>query len=163
MSKDGRYFLAVGRGSLDVWDGRTGDLKYAASAERGYFTPDGGKIVVTTGKDDPVFRVYAAATGKQLQSFGKLPGGAANGWLSPDGKAILVYGKDGVTASLWDVESEKEMHRWPATLPAHGSFPWEFGDGYFFIKPDGKTAFLTWRPPKESGGGEVRPGESQIH
>ncbi len=67
-------------------------------------SPDGSRIA--TASWDGTFRVWNAATGRELRRFGQAGGSAAA--FSPDGKLVASGGMD-KSLHVWDFESGKEV------------------------------------------------------
>jgi WD40 repeat protein len=97
-----------GRGS--IWDIETGQCLVTLAGDHedgililGYpwemiaFSPDGGLVVTVAGGT----RIWDAATGEQLASFGGYLPEVLTVSASPDGTAIVTAGGDG-TARIWD-------------------------------------------------------------
>lgn len=90
---------------------------------------DGKQMI--TGSQDGTLRIWEAATGRELRSFGKAaPAANANVdlrrrvylnmmsaiALAPDGQALVSAGQDG-TITLWDVATGKELRSWKTNPP----------------------------------------------
>jgi RNA polymerase sigma factor (sigma-70 family) len=138
FSPDGKMLLSGGD-TIHLLDARTGRQVRRFPAHGGVaFSPD-GKTVACRGLDE-VVRLWDTATGKEPRFLWpprdekREPVGflaSSHGWVafSPDGKLLADGGHEGV-ATVWDVRTEKVLHR----FKGHKGF---LESGAF--SPDGKT------------------------
>ena len=118
-SSDGKRLLSNEDGSkYRLWDTTTG--KFIALVGEGQysekhlgvtFSPDGQRVAAAAGKE---VRLYDAATGRQLASFGPHAWPVEGVTFSPDGKWICTQkceaaGPD--TVYLWDAETGSQVAR----------------------------------------------------
>lgn len=110
---------------------RLGSVKFRhAGLTSDYVFLDGGKTVLTAGSDR-VLRCWDVGTGRQVRGTQLQGAGAGLGHpltLSPDGKKLAAFDKGNL--ALWDVESGKEVKRFP--------FP-KRTVAFLFFAPGGKS------------------------
>lgn len=95
-------------------------------------TPDGKEVITREGTG--MHRVWDAANGKEIRSFGEAPVSALYGGtvLSPDGRFLAASGGIDRAARLWELATGKEVWQTKAANNAYPPAPLAFS-------PDGKT------------------------
>jgi WD40 repeat protein len=105
FSPDGKKYLTVAGGKVDVFDAKTGRKLYSVAGEAARFTADGAKLFVMGERVlecDP-------ATGKTLRSHDrpKTKWGAHLAAFSPDGKRLALH--LATHAGVYDTATGKEL------------------------------------------------------
>lgn len=136
LAPDGKSF-AVGcfQGNPTIADAATAKIIRKCEGKPGFvdllvFTPD-QKLLIGTGYDHPILRMWDPATGKELLPLGRLPNVGGALWLAPtpDGKHLATGGMDRVIR-LWDIAAGKEIRQFTGQ---EGSI-WSLA-----FSPDGKV------------------------
>jgi len=114
FSPDGRYVLSGGvEAVVRIWNRTNAESVrtlpvHPAGTMAGSFSPDGARILTTSGAPQHVAQVWNTETGQLEREF---PGHTS--WLlaaefSPDGRRIATGAQDG-TARLWDVATGQQL------------------------------------------------------
>jgi WD40 repeat protein len=112
LSADRKTLLAKGGPSrMTVWNAQTGQRRGSASDEeygepRGQLSPDGARVVTTTGWPavvccSEVARVWDVETGRLIAELGGQNGPVYGAAYSPSGQMIVTYGENDVVR-LWN-------------------------------------------------------------
>jgi WD40 repeat protein/serine/threonine protein kinase len=160
-SPDGRR-LAAGSGVIDrgkwvsgevtVWDTETGRVFHTlrAHASRVFgvtFSPDGRRLA--TGSGDGTVKIWDAATGQELHSFGHVPRAGTDQKTAvhqvafhPHGR-LLASASDDYTVKVWDTVDGRELR----TLEGHTG--WVYGvafsaDGRYLASVDDHKMVKVW-------------------
>ena len=155
---------AVGRGTVKVWDARTGAAvePFELKGHTGYvnsvsFSPDGTRIV--TGSGDRTVKLWDARTGTELLELKGHTGFVMSASFSPDGtdrqRRVREGGKPGQVI-VWDARTGKELpdeeelaYRRLHTQPN----PWRYREGYQAARADNDDFagrfYLNLLPPAE--------------
>src|SRR5439155_11122389 len=116
VSRDGRTIAASGASdTVELLDGTTGARRTVLQGPTGKglvyalaFAPDGKLLAAGSGllhKEGKV-RLWDAATGEELHTFGGFAGHVAGVAFSPDGKLLAAAGRDG-TVKVWEARAGK--------------------------------------------------------
>ncbi|MBI4952814.1 MAG: WD40 repeat domain-containing protein [Myxococcales bacterium] len=109
--------VALEGGRLELRDARTGAVtgqaRQRAGIERLALAPDGATVAVV-GVDDPVVRVFATDTGRELRALGAGTRAREHVAFSPDGALLAVTGD---RIELWDARAGTLLR----TLDASGA------------------------------------------
>ena len=121
FSPDGsKVVIGINNTTAQIWDA---ELKNRLQTMRGHrhtlraavFSPDGKKVVTSSGFNDNTARIWDAESGKQLHILEGHKDDVVDAAFSPDGKKVVTASFDG-TARIWDVESGKEIQRLHTSL-----------------------------------------------
>jgi hypothetical protein len=127
LSSDARWALIGGHdwskkeGDVLLWDVSTGReirrfARSAASIKSVAFASEGRQAL--TGDWEGAARLWDLDTGKELHSFvTREPYGIESVAMSLDGRWVLTSNGSNNTATVWNVETEKQVH----TLPGHSA------------------------------------------
>jgi WD40 repeat protein len=117
ISPTGDTLIVAGNGMIWLWDTRTGESieKLDYFGEEACFTPDGKRIVATTGKmgfDEPQILIIDIETKEIIKSFVGRYYYASNPQISLDGKYLSFTDFRGTynTIILIDLETYEELH-----------------------------------------------------
>jgi WD40 repeat protein len=150
VSKDGRYVFGGVSGkdsdfSIRRFDAVTGkeDLKmtgHAGFVWRLRLSPGGG-VLASAGCNDSSFRLWDAASGKELVNGKEAHDGYVVGVaFSPDGKQLLTSARDSLV-KLWDVDSGKLLTTYKGLSGDAETVAWS-ADGKRFLASDGNTVHV---------------------
>jgi WD40 repeat protein len=116
ISPTGDTLIVAGNGIIWLWETRTGESieKLDYFGEDACFTPDGKRIVATTGKmgfDEPQILIIDIETKEIIKSFVGRYYGASNLQISPDGKYFSFNDFRGTytTVVLIDLKTYEEI------------------------------------------------------
>ncbi|HRZ35661.1 MAG TPA: protein kinase, partial [Candidatus Paceibacterota bacterium] len=139
FAPDGRRLVTGGQdGWVIVWDASTGEERLRFHRDRGSegiglvaFSPDGERVLSSSGWDDRGLRIHHATTGAELLALSRVKGGS----FSPDGRRIATI--RGERVILWDSVTGQEVF----SLKASSPFSDPFGQTVTF-SPDGKSVLV---------------------
>ena len=121
ISPDGRFIASAGgdyaakKGELKLWDAQNGQLIYNLgwfgeghqhAVNSVDFSPNGKYLA--SGSEDGTFKIWDAATGKELKDFTEPYTQITKVRFSPDGEYVAISGKD-KTVKLWEIETGKKV------------------------------------------------------
>jgi WD40 repeat protein/DNA-binding SARP family transcriptional activator len=167
FSPDGRMLFGgsgpVDRGLVYVWslatpDKPVGRLRPRGTVEDLTFTPDGSRLVISTGwGTGGYFVIWDTATQRVVNTVRADDQGVLTADISSDGRTLLTGGQTGI-ARLWDLQTGASLG---APLTGLGGFADAAG-----LAPDGRTAVgadaagnvLLWDVPTRSTIGDAFPG-----
>jgi WD40 repeat protein/DNA-binding SARP family transcriptional activator len=167
FSPDGRMLFGgsgpVDRGLVYVWslatpDKPVGRLRPRGTVEDLTFTPDGSRLVISTGwGTGGYFVIWDTATQRVVNTVRADDQGVLTADISSDGRTLLTGGQTGI-ARLWDLQTGASLG---APLTGLGGFA-DTAD----LAPDGRTAVgadaagnvLLWDVPTRSTIGDAFPG-----
>jgi WD40 repeat protein/DNA-binding SARP family transcriptional activator len=167
FSPDGRMLFGgsgpVDRGLVYVWslatpDKPVGRLRPRGTVEDLTFTPDGSRLVISTGwGTGGYFVIWDTATQRVVNTVRADDQGVLTADISSDGRTLLTGGQTGI-ARLWDLQMGASLG---APLTGLGGFA-----DTVDLAPDGRTAVgadaagnvLLWDVPTRSTIGDAFPG-----
>ena len=133
-------------GTIQVWDVRGGKQAFKVPAHNGFVRtlswPQDEKVLVTSGQDDGMIKVWNVPDGKILKTIKMNITEVQNGEVSPNGKYFAGGNRSG-TIEIWDLESGNIVRTYSEYKYVVTSIAWS-SDGRFVYSGFLDGTLIAW-------------------